>query len=179
MLLLQDVLLTSFKIRTQLHHRMQSFRVESSSLLPWASVHHPLPSRVHVSAHARTPSTAVSHEALGMCTFGLHRPHTGKMFLLLVDVDSKWIEAHPKSSTTAKAMIEQLRSIVAHFGIPETLVPGNDPQFAAKEFRLICSSISRKSSANLEKMTEGTLADRVLRLLRFSYQSNPYPSLIS
>ena len=121
-------------------------------------------------------------------------PIEGKMFLLLVDAHSKWIEAHLMSSTTSKATIEKLRSIFAQFGIPETLVSDNGPQFASEDFRSFCHSngihqvlvapyhpssngLAERAvqtfKVGLKKLAEGTLADRVSRLL-FSYRITPH-----
>ena len=55
----------------------------------------------------------------------------GKMLLVVVDAHSK---AHPIATTTAKATIEQLRVMFARWGIPETVVSDNGPQFIAHEY---------------------------------------------
>ena len=40
--------------------------------------------------------------------------------------------------TTPTATIQHLRMIFSRFGLPETLVSDNGPQFAAEEFRSFC-----------------------------------------
>ena len=60
-------------------------------------------------------------------------PFLGKMFLSLVDAHSKWIEVHITTSTTSSVTIE-MRSTFATFGIPETLVTDNGPNFTSVEF---------------------------------------------
>ena len=44
------------------------------------------------------------------------------------------------SSTTAQAMIQQLRKIFATHGLPQMIVSDNDPQFVSDEFHKFCSS---------------------------------------
>ncbi len=121
-------------------------------------------------------------------------PIQGRMFLVLVDAHSKWIEVRPMGSTTATATIERLRSIFAQHGIPETIVSDKGPQFTAEEFRKFChqNGIHQVSVApyhpssnglaeravqifkqGLKKMSEGSLEDRLSRLL-FSYRITPH-----
>ena len=65
-------------------------------------------------------------------------PMQGKTFLLVIDSYSKWLEVCPMTSTTATSTIQQLRMIYSRFGLPETLVSDNGPQFASEEFRSFC-----------------------------------------
>jgi hypothetical protein len=61
-------------------------------------------------------------------------PFLGKMFLIIIDAHSKWIEAICTSSTSSVTMIEELRTLLAKFGIPETLVTDNGRGFVSGEF---------------------------------------------
>ena len=113
--------------------------------------------------------------------------------MVLVDVRSKWIEAHPMSAITATSTIELLRSIFAQFGIPESLVSDNGPQFTSEEFRQFCRrngihqvlvALYHPSSnglaeravqtlkQSLRKVSEGTLKGRLSRVL-FNYRITP------
>ncbi len=49
----------------------------------------------------------------------------GKMFLILVDAHSKWIDVHVMSSITSTATIEKLEQSFAVFGQPVHLVTDN------------------------------------------------------
>ena len=49
-------------------------------------------------------------------------PFLDIMFLILIDVHSKWIEACCMTSATSATTIECLHQIFAHFGVPETVV---------------------------------------------------------
>ena len=63
-------------------------------------------------------------------------PFLGKLYLLLIDAHSKWIEVHVVPSTSTKATIEKLRIIFATHGIPEQLVSDNGSGFTSQEFSL-------------------------------------------
>ncbi|UYV70282.1 hypothetical protein LAZ67_7002362 [Cordylochernes scorpioides] len=60
-------------------------------------------------------------------------PFMGRMFLVLVDAYSKWIEICIKD-ITSKTIINHLREIFARFGLPEFLVTDNGRQFVSGEF---------------------------------------------
>ncbi|KAL3079404.1 hypothetical protein niasHT_033632 [Heterodera trifolii] len=55
------------------------------------------------------------------------------MYLIIVDAHSKWLEVFEMRSTGSAATIEQLRSLCARFGLPETLVTDNGTQFSSNE----------------------------------------------
>ena len=61
-------------------------------------------------------------------------PFMNKMFFLVVDSQSKWLEVEIMLSTTSNATIEKLRDMFARFGLPEQLVSDNGPQFISNEF---------------------------------------------
>ena len=115
------------------------------------------------------------------------------MLLVVVDLHSKWIEVQKMSTTTAVATIEQLRVMFARWGIPETIVSDNGPQFVAQEFKTFCKSNGVKQvlvapyhpSSNglaeravktvkegIKKMAEGSLLDKLSRFL-FHYRLTP------
>lgn len=56
------------------------------------------------------------------------------VFLVLVDAYSKWVEVWPMTSTSASKTIEKIRGAFAAYGLPETLVSDNGPQFTSAEF---------------------------------------------
>ncbi|XP_051734765.1 uncharacterized protein K02A2.6-like [Ctenopharyngodon idella] len=61
-------------------------------------------------------------------------PFEGQMFLVIVDTHSKWPEVHVMDSTTSSKTIQVLRGLFSRYGIPETLVSDNGPQFTSEEF---------------------------------------------
>ena len=61
-------------------------------------------------------------------------PFEGKMFLLLIDAYSKWLEIHVTSTSTTTATIELMRRTFASVGLPETVVSDNAATFTSEEF---------------------------------------------
>lgn len=120
-------------------------------------------------------------------------PIDGKMFLILIDAHSKWIEAvHTKTSTSA-AVIEELRTVFATFGLPEVIVTDNGKCFTSSEFESFLKSngIEHLTSApyhpssnglaeraaqivkkGLKKVKEGSIRFRLAKIL-LSYRSIP------
>ena len=55
-----------------------------------------------------------------------------KMFLVIVDAHSKWIEADIVDNTTSTGTIWKLRQMFATHGIPESIVSDNGSVFIVK-----------------------------------------------
>ena len=62
-------------------------------------------------------------------------PFMGKMFLILVDAHSKWIECHVMSSSSTEATIEKMEQSFATLGLPVYLVTDNGSCFTSSEFQ--------------------------------------------
>ena len=60
---------------------------------------------------------------------------SGESLLILVDACSRWPEVAILRSTTADAIIKQLKRIFATHGLPETITSDNGPQFVSKPFQ--------------------------------------------
>ena len=60
------------------------------------------------------------------------------MFLVVVDARSKWIKVIPMNTATAELTIQHLWQLFARFGVPESSVLDNSPQFVAEEFQQFC-----------------------------------------
>ena len=120
-------------------------------------------------------------------------PLQGKMFMVLVDSHSKWIEVIPMSDTTSAATIQKLRTLFAQFGIPESIVSDNGPQFTSAEFSQFChtnairhilvtpyhpasNGLAERAvqtfKQGFKRMKDGTLTDKIARFL-FSYRTTP------
>ena len=61
-------------------------------------------------------------------------PFLGKMFLIVIDAHSKWIEGFPMSTSTSSATIEELRITFATHGLPEIVVTDNGSNLVCREF---------------------------------------------
>ena len=72
----------------------------------------------------------------------IHLDHTGpfhgKLFLVLVDAHSKWMDVQIVNSTSSDATISKLRSIFAVHGLPEQIVTDNGSGFTSAEFDSFC-----------------------------------------
>ena len=123
-------------------------------------------------------------------------PFEGKMFLLIVDAFSKWMEIHVTSTATSAATIEFSRRSFASLGLPEVVVTDNGTTFTSAEFaefmkkngiRHILSPPYHPSSNGLaeravqtfkggmKKCTAGTLNTRLSRFL-LRYRITPHSS---
>ena len=58
----------------------------------------------------------------------------GKIFLVVADSHSKWLEVLIVNSTTAGSTVTELRKLFAAYGQPESMVSDNGPQFTSEEF---------------------------------------------
>ena len=113
-------------------------------------------------------------------------PLEERMFLVVMDGHSKWLEVVPMKIATALNTIQHLRQLFTQFGIPESLVSDNGPQFVAEEFCKFCEvngirhirvAAYYPSSNGLaergvqifkqgfRKTTSGTVHDRLARFL--------------
>ena len=123
-------------------------------------------------------------------------PMYGKMFFLMIDAHSKWLEVHITRSSTSAATIGLMRSTFATLGLPETIVSDNAANFTSQEFQDFLqrngvrhvrtppyhpSSNGQVERAvqtlkeGMKKMTEGTLETRLARFL-FKYRLTPHSS---
>ena len=58
-------------------------------------------------------------------------PFMGPMFLVVIDVYSKWTEIETVKSATAQNTIEHLQMMFARFGLPKVLVSDNGTCFTS------------------------------------------------
>ena len=120
-------------------------------------------------------------------------PFFGKMFLLLIDAHSKWLEIHMTTSSTSAATISLIRRSFASLGLPEVIVSDNAANFTSDEFEQFLKKNGVKHvktppyhpSSNglaeravqtfkegMRKMTDGSLETKLSRFL-FKYRMTP------
>ncbi|KAK4321215.1 hypothetical protein Pmani_007945 [Petrolisthes manimaculis] len=94
-------------------------------------------------------------------------PFMGKLFLIVVDSHSKWMEVKLVSSTSTNVAIDALNSIFATHGLPVTLVSDNGTAFTSEEFGKYCekSGIKHIRSAPRHPSTNG-LAERAVQTFK-------------
>ena len=61
-------------------------------------------------------------------------PFMGKLYLIVVDAYSRWIDVSIVSSTSADTTIQRLRNLFAVHGVPEQIVSDNGAGFTSNEF---------------------------------------------
>ena len=90
----------------------------------------------------------------------------GKMILILIDTHSKWIEAICTPGSTS-AVIDELRTLYAQFGLPETIVTDNGPCFVSSKFKtfLVCNGIEHLTSAPYHPSSNG-LTEHAVQLVK-------------
>ena len=62
-------------------------------------------------------------------------PLLGKMFLIIQDAHSKWMDVYPMNKTTSSGTIDKLWQSFSNQGIPHVIVPDNQPQFTSDELK--------------------------------------------
>ena len=63
-----------------------------------------------------------------------------RTLLVVSDYYSNCIEVARLNTSTSQALIKSLKEIFARFGIPDTLITDNGPQFASAEFSVFAKT---------------------------------------
>ncbi|XP_038139940.1 uncharacterized protein K02A2.6-like [Cyprinodon tularosa] len=94
-------------------------------------------------------------------------PYLGKMFLIVVDAHSKWIDAYPTNTATSQVTIEKLRQCFSIHGLPQTIVSDNGTCFTSQEFATFLkqNGIQHKTSAPFHPASNG-LAERAVQTFK-------------
>ena len=94
-------------------------------------------------------------------------PFLGKMFLIIVDAHSKWIDAHIMPSITSTQTIEKLRIVFATHGLPRKVVTDNGSSFTSEEFRTFMANngIVHVTTAPYHPSSNG-LAERAVQTVK-------------
>ncbi|UYV79597.1 K02A2.6-like, partial [Cordylochernes scorpioides] len=100
-------------------------------------------------------------------------PFMGRMFMVLVDAYTKWLEIVIIKDITSRTIIGHLREIFARFGLPELLVTDNGRQFVSSEFEEFTkiNSIRHTKTSPYNPSTNG-LAERYVREFKTSLRKN-------
>ena len=103
----------------------------------------------------------------------LGEPTRGKVFIIVVDSFSKYLDAQWLGSTTSEAVIFYLRRLFRHFGPPETIVSDNGRQFTSTEFAHFCSefNVVHLRSAPYMPQSNGQ-AERMVRTIKSSLENS-------
>ena len=116
-----------------------------------------------------TTPMGVATMSLVQVAFELCGPFMGKMFLVVVDAYSKWLEVKMVPAATSKATIVCLQSIFATHGLPERVVMDNGRVFTSEEFKafLEANGIAHSTSSPYHPASNG-LAERAVQSFKQS-----------
>ncbi|KAM7298142.1 uncharacterized protein ISCGN_018766 [Ixodes scapularis] len=105
-------------------------------------------------------------------------PVDGFMLLVVVDSHTKKIEAVPMKSANGVTTVEALRTVFSTFGLPETIVSDNGPQFTCEEFGkfLRLNNIVHLRTAPYHTQSNG-LAKRAVHTVKQGLKKNKQGSL--
>ncbi|UYV60396.1 K02A2.6-like [Cordylochernes scorpioides] len=100
-------------------------------------------------------------------------PLMGRMFMVLVDAYTKWLEIVIIKDITSRTIIGHLREIFARFGLPELLVTDNGRQFVSSEFEefTTINGIRHTKTSPYNPSTNG-LAERYVHEFKNSLRKN-------
>ena len=99
-------------------------------------------------------------------------PFMGKMFLIVVDAFSKWIEVEMMNCSTASATVGRMRRIFATHGLPLVLVSDNGSSFVGEEFTqfMLKNGIRHILTAPYHPASNGQ-AERMVRTFKEAMKS--------
>ena len=106
----------------------------------------------------------------------------GQMYLLVVDYYSRYIELAKLSGTSAKTVINHMKSIFARHGIPEILVSDGGTCYTAREFAEFAASYGFKHITSNPKLSQSNgLAERSVQTVKhfLKKSEDPYLALLA
>ncbi|XP_056118298.1 uncharacterized protein K02A2.6-like [Rhinichthys klamathensis goyatoka] len=94
-------------------------------------------------------------------------PFMGRMFLVMVDARTKWLEAHILKNITAGVTIDALRQVFSIHGLPDVVVTDNGPTFTGELFQEFVkrNGIRHIRTAPFHPASNG-LAERAVQTLK-------------
>ncbi|XP_058810507.1 uncharacterized protein K02A2.6-like [Phymastichus coffea] len=102
-------------------------------------------------------------------------PIDGKMFIVILDSHSKWIDIRELNNIITETTIDVFRDYFATWGIPNTLVTDNGPTFTSKLFEefMISYGVSHKKTALYHPAKCSSRKEALAKYL-FHYRSSPH-----
>lgn len=94
-------------------------------------------------------------------------PFLGKMFLVIVNSHSKWIDVYPSRTAMSHATVEKLRQCFSTHGLPQMLVSNNGACIKSTDFEAFMkqNGIQHVTSAPFHPTSNG-LAERAVQTLK-------------
>ncbi|XP_062588413.1 uncharacterized protein K02A2.6-like [Saccostrea cucullata] len=99
-------------------------------------------------------------------------PFMQRMFLIIVDAYSKWMDVVMMNSTTSESTINALRYLFSSYGLPIEIVSDNGPQFVSEEFETFLreNGVRHIRSAPYHPASNGE-AERAVRTFKQSMKN--------
>ena len=125
------------------HPRASCMKSLAQSFMWWPGMDGDVEDKVRActrcQAQRKSPAPALLHpwkwpQRPYIVTVACAGPFLGKMFLVVVDARSKWLEVKVTSTATSATTIEMIRKMFATHGLPDTLVTDNGSVFTSAEF---------------------------------------------
>jgi hypothetical protein len=94
-------------------------------------------------------------------------PFEGKMWLIVIDAYSRWLEIFRMSNTTSEQTISALTEIFSRLGYPKIIVSDNGPQLRSEEFQKFCQikGITHICTTPYHPQTNG-IAERAVKTFK-------------
>ena len=80
-------------------------------------------------------------------------PFMSKMFLLVIDAYSKWLDIHLVNTANTQGTLTKLRETFATHGLPEVIVSDNGTVFTSEEFKVFCQKNGIRHYSSLHHTT--------------------------
>ncbi|XP_036335034.1 uncharacterized protein K02A2.6-like [Rhagoletis pomonella] len=148
----------------------------------------------HENAHAPVHWWETTKNPWSRLHVDFDGPFQGKIFFIVVDSFSKWLEVFLVKSTSSQSAIKPLRSLFATHGLPDEIVSDNGTAFTSDEFKTFmqdnlirhirCAPFHPSSNGQAERMVQTTKdflkktpewQDIDLRLSRFLFNQHITP----
>ena len=103
-------------------------------------------------------------------------------YLLIVDYYSRWIEIAKLTGLTANSVINHTKSIFARYGIPETVISDNGPQFSSDAYAQFAREYGFKHSTSSPNHPQGNgEAERGVQTIKnlLKKEGDPYLALLA
>lgn len=100
-------------------------------------------------------------------------PLNGRMYLIVVDAYTKWVEVYDMNTIVSSVVIEKIYDFMSRFGLVHTIVTDNGTSFCSQEFSNFCSlnGISHMTSPPYHPASNGQ-AESYVKIVKRGIKSS-------